>query len=702
MLGREVFVLGRGKAATRGISYRVSLVIAIPLLIVVTGAIIAINSHLNTKRSIDALTNQLFDQVASEAAQQTRAHVQLAIPAVDLVVALLRDRPMLEDATKDDALALQLAQVLRANPGFAWVSFSDTHGSFVGAYRKGDELRTNRSHIERGKTELWEHAFQPDGSLREIRHAEDTHYDPRTRPFWLLATQEKRRIWTPPYVFFDQGVPGITCAEPIYARDGALRGVVTVDFDLDVLSRFVSQLHLSPHAVVFLYDDQGTILAHPTLHVVEQRGKGTAGELVTTRNVPDPLVHAFFDQHVGERTTMLYGGRRWIAESRAFPIDRDLTWRVGAIAPESDFTGPLKKNERVAALASLAGVALAVILGAWLARTIARPLSSIAVEMERAGRFEIDGPPPPPSRFSEIIAMGRALGAMRSSLKSFAAYVPRDLVRAVLASGQHAVLGGKTKRLTVFFSDLAGFTTLSESLEPAALVELLGGYFDAMTKVIQTRGGTIDKFIGDAIMAFWNAPGDEPRHAVLACEAALACQAKLDEMRRSDPRLAKLRARVGLSTGDVLVGNIGATTRMNYTVMGDTVNLASRLEGLNKPYGTPVMMAETTWEETKDAILARPIDVVAVKGKAKGVRVYEPLGPLASATDDDRRFAGACTRGIDLYLGRDFAGAAKAWDESLALRPDDQASKVMRARALELASSPPPDTWDGTTVMHEK
>src|SRR6185437_1039257 len=192
-----------------------------------------------------------------------------------------------------------------------------------------------------------------------------------------------------------------------------------------------------------------------------------------------------------------------------------------------------------------------------------------------------------------------------SGLRSFGAYVPRDLVRAVLASGERAELGGKTKELTIFFSDLAGFTTLSETLAPEALVELLGGYFDEMTRVIQSHGGTIDKFIGDAIMAFWNAPGDEPDHAARACQAALDCQAKLDAMRRADARLAGLQARIGLATGSVLVGNIGASDRMNYTVMGDTVNLASRLEGLNKAYGTPIMIAETTF--AKAGALARAI-----------------------------------------------------------------------------------------------
>jgi adenylate cyclase len=594
----------------------------------------------------------------------------------------------------------ELVDVLRANVGFEWATFGDEHGSFVGAERRKNELRTNKSRIgEDGKTHVVEHVVASDGT-KTVAAENVNDYDPRKRPYYALAKNDKGRVWTPPYIFFNEGMPGITCAAPVYRKDGTLRGVVTVDFGLEILSDFVRDLHLSPHSVVFLYTAEEAILAHPSLHLVAHEGQGTQGSLVTRKNVDDPLMRAFFDapsRAASERFTFAFDGSSWIGSARAFPIDKKLSWYVAAAAPEKDFTGPLERITRVAVLFSAIAVALAMLLGAWLAQTIARPLARIAGEMERAGNFEIDeGAPPAKSRFTEINAMDRALLAMKGGLRSFGAYVPRDLVRAVLASGDRAVLGGKTKELTIFFSDLAGFTTLSETMKPDQLVELLGGYFDAMTQVIQSRGGTIDKFIGDAIMAFWNAPGDTPEHAARAVEAALACQAKLDEMRKTDERLAGLKARIGIATGDVLVGNIGASDRMNYTVMGDCANLASRLEGLNKAYGTPIMMSEPTFEAAK--VCARPIDVVAVKGRVKGVRVYEPL----AKSDSNDKFAAICARALDAYLARDFAGAAKTWDEALALRPNDDASKTMKARALDYAKQPPPSDWSGAHVMTEK
>ncbi len=376
-------------------------------------------------------------------------------------------------------------------------------------------------------------------------------------------------------------------------------------------------------------------------------------------------------------------------------------WWVAA-APMSDFDDPLRKSTSEAIWISAVAVLAAAMLGLFLARLVARPLARIAVEMEHVGNFDISPHVPRPSVFREIIAMDRALAAMNNGLGSFAAYVPRDLVRAVLATGTRAELGGRTKTLTVFFSDLAGFTTLSERLAPDALANLLGKYFDAMTEVIASRGGTIDKFIGDAIMAFWNAPGDEPRHAALACETALACQARLDELRRATPALAGVHARIGVATGEVLVGNIGSHSRMNYTVMGDTANLASRLEGLNKAYGTPVMVSEASRAAAGDELVARPVDVVAVKGRQAGVRVFEPLALAAVATTAQRTLAAACTRALDAYLARDFVAAAAGWDEALALRPGDSVATMMKARAVAYQQSPPAAEWNGVHVMLEK
>jgi len=679
------------------LSYRISLVVAIPLLVILTGGLIAGNSYVATRASIVRLASSLFTQIADQTADQARSHVRQASPAVDLLAALLSDEDVIPPS---DDLARRLLAVLRANSGFAWVSFSDETGAFTGAQRTADgSLLVNRSHIDGGKTTMDEHSVAKDGTWKLTRHVDDSGYDPRTRPFYAAATAAKKRVWVNPYVFFGEGVPGMTCAGPVYARDGKLRGVVTVDFDLDTLSAYVATLHPSPNARVFIYTASGTILADPGAHLVAQSGKGAEGVLVTRDTIEDDLVRQYF--RAPGASSFDYQGAPYFSVTRSFEHE-SLNWSVAAVAPESDFMGDVNKTTRFALVAGAIAVILAVLLAATMANRIAAPLVHLASEMDKVGRFELVEADPPPTIFTEISLMNRALVTMKRGLMNFGVYVPRDLVRAVLASGVRAELGGKTKPLTVFFSDLAGFTTLSESLSPDALVKLLSGYFDEMTKVISDRRGTIDKFIGDGIMAFWNAPQDEPDHAVLACETALACQRKLDGMKKADPSLSRLSARIGIATGQALVGNIGSSDRMNYTAMGDTVNLAARLEGLGKVYGTRILVSEACRNAAGDRIVMRAIDFVAVKGKKVGVKVYEPLALASEANEDAQAVSRFSELAMDAYLARRWDEAVRHFESILAVLPGDVAAATLRDRARDYGREPPAADWSGAYVMKEK
>jgi adenylate cyclase len=680
------------------VSYRISLVVVVPLLVVITGAAVAGVSYVRSRTNIRGLAASLFAQVAAQTAEDARSHVQQAVPAADLVAASIAAS---DQTLPPDELARRLLPVLRANPGFSWVSFSKPDGTFTGVQRSADgTLRVNESRIVDGRTVLDERVVANNEAWVPHRQDADTHYDPRARPFYRQAIAARRRVWTDPYLFAAPSgrvVLGITCAEPVLDRDGALRGVVTVDFDFAALSDFVDTLHASEHARVFVYTSSGVLLAHPDAHVVHPDAQTV--ELVTRDSVADPALRAYF--HGGEDGFSL-DGARYFASTLAFEPDPGLHWSVGAVAPESDFMGALERAIRLVLVISLAVVVIAVVVAFTFARHIARPLVHLAGEMEQVGRFELGGDDLPTSRYREIELMNQALARMRKGLASFAVYVPRDLVRAVLASGQRAELGGHTRPMSIFFSDLAGFTSLSERLKPAALVELLASYFDQMSTVISRHHGTIDKFIGDAIMAFWNAPMAEPDHAVLACTCALAFQEKLDEMKRADPGLAELSARIGIATGDVVVGNIGSHDRMNYTVMGDTVNLASRLEGLGKEYGARILISEACALAVGDRVITRVVDVVAVKGKHEGVRVYEPLALASNADDHARAIADASTRGMAAYLARQWTVAIAAYDEILARVPDDVAAATLRARSTAYAAAPPPEGWTGVHVMVTK
>jgi class 3 adenylate cyclase/CHASE2 domain-containing sensor protein len=283
----------------------------------------------------------------------------------------------------------------------------------------------------------------------------------------------------------------------------------------------------------------------------------------------------------------------------------------------------------------------------------------------------------------------------------FGYYLPSSVIDRMVVGNRRPTLGGEERTLTVWFSDIEGFTRLAEGLAPPQLVDLLNTYFAAVTDIVEAHGGFVDKYVGDGVVAVFGAPVDDPAHARRAVEAAIACQAKLAALRGEGalPPGVQLGVRIGINTGPMLVGNIGSRRRFNYTVMGDAVNLASRLEGANKSYGTTILASEATVTACDDVFVWREIDQVRVVGRAAPVRIFEPLpamaapAPLRETIAHD--FAAALS---ELRAGR-FAAAAAAF-EVLATR--DAVSGRMVRRAAALAKDAPAGTWDGVAVLEQK
>jgi adenylate cyclase len=255
------------------------------------------------------------------------------------------------------------------------------------------------------------------------------------------------------------------------------------------------------------------------------------------------------------------------------------------------------------------------------------------------------------------------------------------------------VLGGEARAITSFFSDVAGFSTLSENRSPGEIVALMNEYLSAMTDIIEAHGGFVDKYIGDAIAAMFGAPLDDPAHATNAVRAALACRRRLAELERTGDTLKsrKLAHRIGLNTGAALVGNIGSRRRFNYTAMGDMVNLASRLEGANKYFGTSIMAAEATVAATGNAFVWRELDLIRVQGRAQPVRIFEPLAAAGEASPEDQAQAAAYAEGLARWRARDFMGAAECF---VRFAHADPAAATFLARAKALAGRPPGLDWE--------
>jgi len=259
------------------------------------------------------------------------------------------------------------------------------------------------------------------------------------------------------------------------------------------------------------------------------------------------------------------------------------------------------------------------------------------------------------------------------------------------------------------FTDVEGFTSISESMPTEALLQHISEYLDHLTTIILGQSGTVDKYIGDAIVSFWNAPLPDADHELHACRAALLCAAELKVLNAKWASEGKppLNTRFGINTGEVSVGNMGSRERMNYTVLGDAANLASRLEGINKYYGTRIVVAEDTYEIVKDRFLMRPVDVVAVKGKVRGVRIYElvaglPGDPDVPPSSDDVRCQELTARAFAAYIGRDFRSALSLYGELAKAFPSDAIGPMFVQRCEDYVKNPPGADWDGVVRMDTK
>ena len=278
---------------------------------------------------------------------------------------------------------------------------------------------------------------------------------------------------------------------------------------------------------------------------------------------------------------------------------------------------------------------------------------------------------------------------------AFSKYVSSDIVQEMINSPERLKLGGRRREISILFCDLAGFTSMSEKLTPDQVAHVINIYLNAMTRIIMSHGGTVDKFIGDAIMAFWGDPLDDEEHGLNAVKAAIEMQDVIQEMQPQFHVLGidKIALRIGINSGPAIVGNMGSDLRFDYTAMGDSVNLAARLEGVNKAYGTKILLSESTATLLNNRILLRPIDRVRVKGKALPVNVFTPC--------KDAVLVAKTQMAWEAYLGRNWKLASECWNEVRKLAPHDHLIEEFEARIQEYTATPPPADWDGSIALEK-
>ena len=287
---------------------------------------------------------------------------------------------------------------------------------------------------------------------------------------------------------------------------------------------------------------------------------------------------------------------------------------------------------------------------------------------------------------------------------TFGQYLSPKVVEVITKDPSKLVLGGEKRDMTVFFLDIAHFTTISEKMDPEKLTLFLNRYLSRFTDVILKHDGVVDKYIGDCIMAFWNAPLDQKQHRLFGCLSAIECIEAIKELNRDLPEGLPERpaVRIGLNSGNMVVGNMGSSTRLSYTVIGDEVNLASRLEGANKFFGSHIMVSERTYSEASEHVEARMLGRVRVVGKDVPIRVFELLAKKGELSPEKISLQAAYGEGVELFYKKEFEKAAKSFTKALETVPDDAPSQLYLRIAKDYEVMPPPENWDGVFNLTAK
>ena len=371
----------------------------------------------------------------------------------------------------------------------------------------------------------------------------------------------------------------------------------------------------------------------------------------------------------------------YVVSFRELPGTQD--WMVGMVWSQEHFLAPLKEARKKMLLSALVGIFGLVILVLGGLRRISFDLNTLVKATSDMNQLDFRAHPPN-SRLRELREVALSVEGAKATLRAAVKYVPIGLVRQLFQQDIEPKLGGSVQNLSLMFTDVAGFTGVSESLEPDELAVLLAEYLDAMNAAVERHEGVQLQRIGDALLVIWNAPERLADHPFKACLAALDCVKSTEHL--------EWRTRFGLHLDDVMVGHFGSEERMNYGILGDGVNLASRVEGLNKLYGTTILVTDSVVEALAGRLLVREVDRVAVIGKELAVGVYELLGDKKDVSAERLEIARAYEQALQMYRERQFEEAL----ELFASLADDPPAQALRKRCLAYLDSPPPDDWNGS------
>jgi adenylate cyclase len=693
---------GRLPPLSAGKRWTVSIGLAVSALVLTTILLTAAASSLLWWRTAENTSRQLASTINEQIVAAVRKEVSAIVgeaTAAHTAIRTLFLQSVLDTREADKREFVFLSQ-LQSHTTISWVAFGWPDDSFFAAHKLGDE-RLEMMEISLtdhpGQRRIDEYAVIPGDIEFEKRQFVPTDFRVVDQPWFKTGLGAKAPQW---FKVLDHPIGqrrSIAFAGPIDVYQER-QGVLAVIIEYTRFANFLAQLEVGRTGTAFIFDDSGELIAAPDKEADELHPARSQETLVPLARMVLSRAGGGEDRREAKRQRLTLQGAAYEVALTPLPFPG---WSLATVIPEAEFLGPVETTLRRLIIGLAAGALLAALLSAMLARSvIATPLARVVGEIRHVENFALEKVRRHPSRLAEISSLSGAIAEMAAGLSAFGKFIPADLVRSLLNQGVEAKPGGSIKELTVMFIDVAGFTGLSERMGDR-VVPLLSRYLDAVSEVIVANGGTIDKFIGDAVMAFWGAPTAQQDHAVRCCRAALACGKAIEAAGVTDDQGHPLQIRIGINSGGMLVGNIGSELRLNYTVIGDAVNVASRLEGASKQYGTQILIGAETAHLIGNVFIIREIDHIAVYGRTEGLAVYELIG-VAESSGENRDWITNYEEGLSNYRRRDFTGAIVQFEAVLRVRPDDRPAALLLERCKRLHQSGVDEEWSSVVALKTK
>lgn len=683
------------KILQKEISIRSSLILFYLVLIsFISITTISVTQHLLGRVLVD-LSNQIIQRTGEVVQQRIEDYLDPLTYNLHEVANLIKDDIIVPDASYQ--FKHYLFELVNPLPQVFGAYWATPQGDFFGIKREEDNI-FEIWNIEQGVTppRIFHAEMHPDGKIYNIKVKTKAKYDPRTRP-WYMATIKNKEIVTSIYkfaLFKSQSVYpyGITAAQAVYDDKNNLRGVFGLDIIIDKLIEYIKKINVSKNGIILVTDRDNNLIAEAgNIQLEKAIGQQVTPALLQKLKIPNHL----FQQKDTTGTVHKYSG-----SPSYFVIQKNLPqmsgdWTITIIVPENDILGTLKIAELISFLSAILALIIGVLIANMISQRITRPIIGIVREAEAIQNLELEKIIIVPTNIKEIRVLTAAFETMKKALQSFERYVPTHLIKMLFESGTVAQVGGETRVLTILFADIKNFTPLIEKSPPKQVMKFLYEYLDAMTKVVYGYHGTIDKYVGDLIMAFWGAPLIDGTQADHACGCALKMLETLNKLNQkwTQQGFEEIAIRIGINSGPALVGNVGSSERLNYTAMGDSVNLASRLEAVNKIYGTNVLITSRTLRALKTHFNTRLVDCVRVRGKNESVKIYELL-PADFPTQDLEIFNTHFADAFSLYQQGQWEKAHELFKNLERDFPHDKVVAVFVKRC-ELLNKNKPQHWDG-------